>query len=122
MYLPNIYWLFLDSVDVRLYFPWFIVRLRKYRAQHTYFEGVNLNFTATGFQLLKLILLAIAIPIFTLGLGTPWLIVYALKFWAKSFQFNGDINMDDVVAEASKGDGFADQMGDFLNLDIDIGI
>ena len=60
------------SIVVAFAFPWLLWRLKKFLIEHTFYGGINANFTATAGQYFKiyflafLIMLGITIPLFIL--------------------------------------------------------
>lgn len=96
---------------------------------HYYFDNLmvideennrTLNFYAetTGWEFVKFIIVNILIVIFTLGLGTPFVLVRYLKFIAEHVSLTGNVDLNNLQ---QTGDDYNDATGDDMLDMLDLG-
>ncbi len=61
------------------------------------------------------------ILVFTLGLGSPWVVVRNRKFIADNLTFSGNIELNRVVQEMQDSGAFGEESMHIMDVPIDIG-
>ncbi len=61
------------------------------------------------------------ILIFTLGFGAPWAKVRTLSYYLDHLTLAGQLDLSAIVQEAQESSAFGEEVGDFLDMDFDLG-
>ena len=106
---------------------WYQYVKTKYLWDHAYlwnekvFQGVRFRSDITFGGVFWLFLSNILILVFTLGFGAPWVKVRVLAYYLGNLSLKGQIDFDAIVQQAQGETATAEEIGDFLDMDFDLG-
>ena len=82
-------------------------------------QRITFKSSATGGGFATLMIVNILIVVFTLGLGTSWVITRTLEFIMQNIQLEGDANLEELhQTEEEYTDALGEDMADFFDLDL----
>jgi uncharacterized membrane protein YjgN (DUF898 family) len=116
--------IFISIISLGIYYPWHVVGIHKYRLSHLKLGQAQFQSSANGGEYLMVCLKSILLLVFTLGLGAPVVMNLNLAYFFKNASLKGNINFDDIIAEAksNKSGSFSEAAADVLDIDSDIGL
>ncbi len=91
----------ISTVTLGIGLPWAVCMLQKWKAKHTYIDGMQLRFDGTGMQLLGNWILWYLLTVFTFGIYGVWATVNLKKWVVKHTHVVGYDGMSHSVFEAS---------------------
>jgi uncharacterized membrane protein YjgN (DUF898 family) len=123
LFLINLKGLILGICTLGIYYFWYKKRWMNYFAQHTYIEQDGnryyLESNYGGEEFLWLVLGNLFLTIFTLGLGTPWIILRTARFVVNNIDIPAEIDFNRIAqTEDNYEDATGEDIIDFLDLGI----
>ncbi len=117
----NIKGYFLSLITLGIYFFWWQKELFEYYVNNLSLEHgderIKLRSTATAGDFFRLIVVNFLIIIFTLGIGSAWVVTRTLNFLFSKIEISGNIDLEDLVqTEDSYTDATGDDLSDMLDL------
>lgn len=113
----------LSSITLGLYMFWYRKEQMNYLVENcTVIQGENtvrLQGKFSGWELFQLGITNIIILIFTLGIGTPWVILRTFKYTVEHIQIPSEINLNQIDQTE---DDFQDATGEYVADFFDLGI
>jgi uncharacterized membrane protein YjgN (DUF898 family) len=100
---------------------WYRYKKTKYRWDRTTFGAARFTSTITFGGLLGLYLVNALILIFTLGFGAPWVQVRTLRYYLSNLTLEGRLDPASIIQDAAQASAFGEGVGDFLDMDFDLG-
>jgi len=122
-FLLNLVGCLLSVITLGIYSFWYYKKVFAYYVERTRLykdgKGIYLKSTATAGDFFVLILLNSLICIFTLGLGTPWVITRTLNFVFSKMEPEGNIDLNSInQTEPDYTDEEGDYQSNFLDVDL----
>ncbi len=100
---------------------WYYVIKTRYMWNHTTFEAARFKSTITFGGILKLYIVNGLLTIVTLGFAFPWVVCRTNRYYLEHLTLEGGLDLSETVQDAQNTSAFGEEMGDFLDLDLDIG-
>lgn len=107
----------LSIITFGIYSFWFAIEQFNYQLKHTkaFQDGREITFTSTasGADLFGFSIINALITVFTLGFGTPWVMVRTMQFMCNHLTVEGDFRGSEITQTESD---FNDAVGDGLDV------
>ena len=113
--------LFLALPTLLLSLVWYSCKKTRYTWNHSSFGAARFQSTITFGGIIGLYLVNGLILIFTLGFGAPWVKVRTLCYYLDHLTLTGQLDLSAIVQEAQESSAFGEEVGDFLDMDFDLG-
>lgn len=99
---------------------WYGFYTKKYIWNHMTFDTARFQSTITFGGYLWLYITNILLLLCTVGFGAPWVKVRTLRYIMDNLTLEGDLDMAAIVQEAQVSTATGEEIGDFLELDLDL--
>jgi len=100
---------------------WYSYKKTRYVWNHTTFGKARFQSGITFGGIFGLHLLNALILICTLGFGFPWVHVRTMRYYLENLTLEGQVDLSAIVQDAQEATAFGEEVGDFLDMDFDMG-
>lgn len=102
-------------------FAWYSYTKTKYIWDHTTFGTARFQSSITFGGYFGLYFVNALILIFTLGFGLPWVRVRTMNYYLENLTLKGQVDLSAIVQDAQDSSAFGEEVGDFLDMDFEMG-
>lgn len=100
---------------------WFSCKKTKYVFEHTTFAGARFHSAITFGEVLGLYAVNLLILIATLGFGSPFVKIRNLRYFTDNLSLKGELDLAAIAQDAETATATGEGVGDFLDMDFDLG-
>ena len=100
---------------------WYTYKRTKYIWDHTTFGNARFHSGITFGGYFWLHFVNLLLLICTIGFGMPWAKVRTMRYYLENLTLEGHVDLNAVVQDAQEASAFGEEIGDFLDMDFDMG-
>ncbi len=100
---------------------WYKVLKTRYLWEHTTFGEARFKSSITFGGLFEVYVVNFLTVVFTLGIAYPWAVCRTHKYYLDHLTLEGPLDPDGITQQAQTASAFGEEMGDFLDFDLDLG-